>query len=94
MDLMSDYFTFLITPVFTLFKYSFKSIFTSPDRINNPNMLGNAIAKIIISEKSITAPKEEDDPTTTKSKNNILYKISAGFSPMNLLNKKVKAFTP
>ena len=69
MDLISDYFTFLITPVFTLFKYSFKSIFTSPDRINKPNMFGNAIAKIIISEKSRTAPNLTDDQTIMNAKN-------------------------
>jgi hypothetical protein len=63
------YLVFLICPDLILFKYSFKSIFTSPDKINNPKILGNAIAKIIISEKSKTAPSFTEDPMIIKIKN-------------------------
>ncbi len=57
-----------MTPLLTLLRYSFKSILTSPDRINKPSMFGNAIAKIIISEKSSTAPNLTDEPTIMKIK--------------------------
>ena len=52
------------------------SNFTSLDNISNPKIFGNAIAKIIISEKSITAPKLTEEPIIIKIKNINLYVIS------------------
>ena len=50
--------------------YFDNSFFTFGAKITNPIILGNTIAKIIASEKSITAPKLIDEPTTTKNKTN------------------------
>ena len=69
MYLCDVYFIFLIIPFLTLLRYSFKSILTSPERINKPKIFGNAIAKIIISEKSSTAPNLTDEPMIMKIKN-------------------------
>ena len=44
------------------------SFLTSPDKSTNPKTLGNAIPSIIISEKSNTAPKLLEVPTTIKNK--------------------------
>lgn len=38
-------------------------------------ILGTAIAKIIASEKSVTAPKLDAEPTTTNEQNINLYKF-------------------
>ena len=43
-----------------------KSSLTSPDINKRPIIFGKAIAKIIISEKSTTAPKLAEEPITTK----------------------------
>ena len=59
---------FLISPDLILKKYSRISNFTSLDKIINPKIFGNAIAKIIMSEKSITAPKLTDEPITINIK--------------------------
>ena len=57
-----------MTPVLIFEKYSFISIFTSLERINKPSIFGKAMAKIIISEKSITAPKLTEEPIIMKIK--------------------------
>ena len=67
-----------MAPVLIFEKYSFMSIFTSLERINKPRMFGKAMAKIIISEKSITAPKLTEEPIIMKIKKSI-YKLSQIF---------------
>ena len=74
--LANIYLNFLISPDFILEKYSRISNFTSFDKISNPKIFGNAIAKIIISEKSITAPKLTEEPIIIKIKKINLYVIS------------------
>ena len=66
----------MISPDFILEKYSSISNFTSLDKINNPKIFGNAIAKIIMSEKSMTAPRLTEEPMIIKIKNINLYVIS------------------
>ncbi len=45
------------------------SFLTSPERMSKPKILGNAIVRIAISEKSSTAPRLDDEPITIKTKN-------------------------
>ena len=53
---------------FRLDKYMVKSLFTSGARIYSPNILGKAIAKIIISENSMTLARLALLPITTNDK--------------------------
>ena len=53
---------------FMLMRYFFKSIFTSPDKINKANIFGNAIDKIIMSPMSVTAFKLNAQPKTVQVK--------------------------
>ena len=53
--------------------------------------LGIDIAKIIASEKSITADKLIEDPIIINVRNKILYVIS---TPLLCPNKKLKALKP
>jgi len=59
------------------FKYLTSSSFTFGANKNKPITLGNTIANIIASENSITDPRLEEAPMTTKIKNSALYEISA-----------------
>ena len=80
-----------ICPEFNLYKYESRSILTSFESISKPITLGKAIASIIISEKSKTAPNLTEEPITMKIKNNNLYEYSE-----NLLfpNKNVQDLRP
>lgn len=59
----------LISPDFSFLIYETKSRFTSGARINKPRILGKAIERIIISEKSITEPRLDAEPITIKIRN-------------------------
>jgi hypothetical protein len=54
----------------------------------SPIRFGTDIAKIMASEKAITAPSETDDPITTMIQNKILYEYSA---VLLLPNKYIQA---
>ena len=54
-------------------------------------MFGKAIANIIISEKSSTAPNFTEEPITIKIRNNNLYEYS---DTLLLPNKNVHALSP
>lgn len=54
-------------------------------------MFGKAIASIIISEKSSTAPNFTEEPTIINRRNNILYEYSEN---LVLPNKNVHALSP
>src|SRR3546814_556012 len=72
-------FSISFTPCLGLmaFRYRFNSPLTFGASRNKPIMLGKVMARIIASENLMTESRVAAAPTTTKTRNNILYDRSA-----------------